>query len=165
MLTIRSTKCPWAFVGVAGALVVLVTAVHVFMVPILPSSLDFFGARRAVDRPRNVLPEARVVDSRLKGRFPADSYGAVTYRGAPWKSEIGRWLAGCHAGSSAVNVTEVCTKLCHCSLFSDLVLLRVNFVLLPGQVIGTKRCDKDCSGHGVCNYDLGECRCFHGYAG
>ena len=120
MLTTRSTKCPWAFVGVAGVFVMLVTAVHVFMMPVLPSTLDFFGARCGVDRPRNALPDVTAVDSRLKRRFPADSYGAVTYRGAPWKAEIGRWLAGCHAGSSAVNITEVCTKLCHCLLFSDL---------------------------------------------
>jgi hypothetical protein len=113
MLTIRSTKWPWAFVGVTGALVILVTAVHVFMVPILPSSLDFFGARRGIDRQRNVLPDVGVVDSRLKSQFPADLYGAVTFRGAPWKAEIGRWLAGCHAGSSTVNISEVCTKLCH----------------------------------------------------
>jgi hypothetical protein len=93
--------------------VILVTAVHVFMVPILPSSLDFSGARHGIDRPRNVLPGVEIVDSRLRGQFPADSYGAVTFRGAPWKAEIGRWLAGCHAGSSTVDVTEVCTKLCH----------------------------------------------------
>lgn len=113
MLTIRSTKCRWAFVGVAGTLVMLVTAVHVFMVPILPSSLDYFGARRTIGRPRNVLPAVGVVDSRLRGQFPSDSYGAVTFRGAPWKAEIGRWLAGCHTGSSTVNVTEVCIYLCH----------------------------------------------------
>ncbi|XP_006651086.2 uncharacterized protein LOC102700608 isoform X1 [Oryza brachyantha] len=138
MRTIRSTKCPWAFLGVAGALVMLVTAVHVFMVPILPSSLDYFGAGHGVRRPRNVLPGAGVVDSRLRGQFPSDSYGAVTYRGAPWKAEIGRWLSGCGAGLSVVNITEF---------------------------IGAKRCDQDCNGQGVCNYELGECRCFHGYAG
>ncbi|WVZ55657.1 hypothetical protein U9M48_006291 [Paspalum notatum var. saurae] len=137
MLTIRSTKCPVAFAGVTGALVVLVTAVHVFMVPILPYSLDYFGAR-STGRPRHVLPAAGVVDSRLREHFPSDSYGTVAFRGASWKAEIGRWLAGCHANSSSVNVTEA---------------------------IGTKRCEKDCNGRGVCNYDLGECRCFHGYAG
>ena len=140
MLTTRSTKCLWAFVGVAGILVMLVTAVHVFMVPILPSSLDFFGARRGVgvDRPRNVLPNVRVVDSRLKGRFPADSYGAVAYRGAPWKAEIGRWLAGCHAGSSAVNITEVCTKLCHCLLCSDLACFGLTLLFLLWTGYGNK---------------------------
>ncbi|KAL6596347.1 hypothetical protein ACP70R_047711 [Stipagrostis hirtigluma subsp. patula] len=137
MLAIRSTKCPVAFVGVAGALVVLVTAVHVFMVPILPSSLSYFGARGSIGRPRNALPGVGVVDSRLRGQFPSDLYGAVAFRGAPWKAEIGRWLAGCHANSSAVNVTEA---------------------------FGAKRCEKDCSGRGVCNYELGECRCFHGYS-
>ncbi|RCV46311.1 hypothetical protein SETIT_9G521600v2 [Setaria italica] len=138
MLAIRSTKCPVAFVGAAGALVVLVTAVHVFMVPILPSSLDYFGARSSISRPRNALPGVGVVDSRLRGQFPSDSHGAVVFRGAPWKAEVGRWLAGCHANSSSVNVTEA---------------------------IGAKRCEKDCSGRGVCNYNLGECRCFHGYSG
>ncbi|PNT78050.1 hypothetical protein BRADI_1g73000v3 [Brachypodium distachyon] len=138
MLTIRSAKCPWVFVGAAGALVMLVATVHVFMVPILPSSLDFFGTRGRTTRPRNVFPGVGVVDSRFRAQFPADSYGAVMFRGAPWKPGVGRWLAGCHAGSSAVNITEV---------------------------IGAKQCEKDCSGHGVCNYDLGECRCFHGYAG
>jgi len=38
-------------------------------------------------------------------------------------------------------------------------------VALLGQAIGAKRCEKDCSGRGVCNYNLGECRCFHGYSG
>lgn len=82
------------------------------MVPILPSSLDFFGAGHGIGKPRNVLPGVGVVDSRLSGQFPSDSYGAVTYRGAPWKAEIGRWLAGC-AGLSVVNITEVSTYLCH----------------------------------------------------
>ncbi|KAK3148234.1 hypothetical protein QOZ80_3BG0292440 [Eleusine coracana subsp. coracana] len=138
MLTIRSTKCPVAFLVVAGALVVLVSTVHVFMVPILPSSLDYFGAHGSISRSRNVLPGVGVVNSRLRVQFPSDSFGAVAFRGAPWKAEIGRWLAGCHANSSSVNVTEA---------------------------IGAKQCEKDCSSRGVCNYDLGECRCFHGYSG
>lgn len=103
-----------AFVGAVGALVMLVTAVHVFMVPILPSSLDYFGARSSISRQRNELPGVGVVDSRLRGQFPSDSHGAVVFRGAPWKAEVGRWLAGCHANSSSVNVTEVCTYLCPC---------------------------------------------------
>ena len=126
MLAIRSTKCPVAFVGVAGALVVLVTAVHVFMVPILPASLDYFGARSSIIRPKNVLPAVGVVDSRLRGRFPSDSYGAVAFHGAPWKAEIGRWLAGCHANSSSVDVTEVCTHPCHWFVRFDLAFYGVN---------------------------------------
>lgn len=114
MFAIRSTKCPVAFVGVAGTLVVLITAVHVFMVPILPASFYYFGSRSSISHPKNVLPAVEVVDSRLKGCFPSDSYGAVAFRGAPWKAEIGRWLAGCHANSSSVDVTEVCTHPCYC---------------------------------------------------
>ena len=126
MLAIRSTKCPVAFVGAAGALVVLVTAVHVFMVPILPSSLDYFGARGSVGHPRNATPGVGVVDSRLRGHFPSDSHGAVAFRGAPWKAEVGRWLAGCHANSSSVNITEVCTYRYPCSLGFDLVCFELN---------------------------------------
>jgi len=115
-----------AFVGAAGALVVLVTAVHVFMVPILPSSLDYFGARGSVGHPRNATPGVGVVDSRLRGHFPSDSHGAVAFRGAPWKAEVGRWLAGCHANSSSVNITEVCTYRYPCSLGFDLASFELN---------------------------------------
>jgi putative beta-1,4-xylosyltransferase IRX10 len=131
MLTTRLTKCPVAFLGVAGALVVIVSAVHVFMVPILPSSLNYFSARGSVSPPRNVLPGVGVVNSRLRGQFPSDSHGAVVFRGAPWKAEIGRWLAGCHANSSSVNATEVCAYLCHCPLCFVLAgFVLISFALL-----------------------------------
>lgn len=165
MLAIRSTKCPVAFVGAASALAVLATAVHVFMVPILPSSLDYFGAHSSTNRPRNAPPGVGVVDSRLRGQFPSDSHGSVVFRGAPWKAEVGRWLAGCHTNYSSVNVTEVCAYLCPCSLGFDLACFELNLCCLSQQAIGAKRCEKDCSGRGVCNYNLGECRCFHGYSG
>lgn len=71
-------------------------------------------------------------------RFPADLHQAVVYRGAPWKAEIGRWLSGCHSVVKEINVTEK---------------------------ISGKVCKNDCSGQGVCNHELGQCRCFHGYSG
>jgi hypothetical protein len=127
MRAIRSTKCPVAFVGAAGALLVLVTAVHVFMVPILPSSLDYFGARSSASHPRNASLGVGVVDSRLREHFPSDSHGAVVFRGAPWKAEVGRWLAGCHANSSSFNITEVCSYRYPCSLgFFDLACFELN---------------------------------------
>ncbi|KAL5744045.1 hypothetical protein ACOSQ2_027161 [Xanthoceras sorbifolium] len=80
------------------------------------------------------------VPSRLdiNHRFPADLHKAVVYRNAPWKAEIGGWLSGCDAITEEVNIVEI---------------------------IGGNSCKKDCSGQGVCNNELGQCRCFHGYTG
>ncbi|XP_019702482.1 uncharacterized protein [Elaeis guineensis] len=33
------------------------------------------------------------------------------------------------------------------------------------QSIGSKSCENDCSGQGICNRQLGQCRCFHGFDG
>ncbi|KAJ0973617.1 hypothetical protein J5N97_015582 [Dioscorea zingiberensis] len=71
-------------------------------------------------------------------QFPADSHGAVAYRGAPWKPDIGKWLSGCGSVSAAIDAVEN---------------------------IGGKGCKDNCGSRGVCNHELGECRCFHGFAG
>uniref|UniRef100_A0A2K1XB24 DNA2/NAM7 helicase-like C-terminal domain-containing protein n=1 Tax=Populus trichocarpa TaxID=3694 RepID=A0A2K1XB24_POPTR len=60
----------------------------------------------------------------------------LIHRNAPWKAEIGRWLSVCDSATKDVTVVE------------------------------TKRgrsCKNNCSGRGVCNYELGQCRCFHGF--
>ncbi|KAG6493187.1 hypothetical protein ZIOFF_048164 [Zingiber officinale] len=74
----------------------------------------------------------------LGTRSPATSHVPVAYRGAPWKAEIGRWLSRCDPLSVAVEVVEN---------ISDMI------------------CKDECGGRGVCNRELGQCRCFHGYAG
>ncbi|CAM6115149.1 unnamed protein product [Calypogeia fissa] len=61
----------------------------------------------------------------------------VVYRNAFWKPEIGLWLSQC----GATPTTSISERF-------------------PNNA-----CHNDCSGHGVCNHDLGECRCFHGYGG
>ncbi|KAK9699287.1 hypothetical protein RND81_08G165100 [Saponaria officinalis] len=71
-------------------------------------------------------------------RFPADFHNAVVYRGAPWNPHIGRWLSTCHSLAASINITET---------------------------ISGKICENECSGQGVCNHELGQCRCFHGYIG
>ncbi|KAJ0961168.1 hypothetical protein J5N97_000852 [Dioscorea zingiberensis] len=74
----------------------------------------------------------------LNAQFPVDTHGSVIFRGAPWKPDIGSWLLSCGSVSSAIDVEEI---------------------------IRGKRCKDDCNGRGVCNRELGECRCFHGFAG
>ncbi|CAI9100042.1 OLC1v1036962C3 [Oldenlandia corymbosa var. corymbosa] len=82
-----------------------------------------------------IMQQARV---NLTLQYPPDSRNAVFYRGAPWKSEIGRWLSGCDANAAAVEVVEE---------------------------IGGKSCKNDCSGQGICNHGFGHCSCFHGFDG
>lgn len=95
----------------------MVSVVHLFLFPVVPS-FDYFNSGRfqnscapiingSVDSGKdnvvkNIPP---VVD--LDVRFPSDLHKAVVYRGAPWKAEIGRWLSGCDAVTTSVNVTEV----------------------------------------------------------
>lgn len=50
-------------------------------------------------------PVAVVVD--FDRRFPADLHGAVVYRNASWKSEIGQWLSSCDAVAKEVDIIEV----------------------------------------------------------
>lgn len=145
MLTTHSWKCSWSLLATVGSLVVLVSVVHMFFTPLFPSGLDYFGSRRVQNQCLSANLSARADldgNSQLSidfdKQFPAVSHGAVTYHGAPWKAEIGRWLSGCDAVSTSIDVVEK---------------------------IGSKRCNNDCSGRGICNRELGQCRCFHGFAG
>ncbi|ONK59757.1 uncharacterized protein A4U43_C08F10230 [Asparagus officinalis] len=138
----------WSFIATVGSLVALVSIVHLFFTPLLPSSLDYFGAGRAQSSCSPVnssagLKSEHLYDNSELGidfdkQFPVDSHGAVTYRGAPWKAEIGKWFSGCGDVLNAVDVVEN---------------------------IGSKRCKSDCSSQGICNQELGQCRCFHGFSG
>lgn len=119
MSSFKSRRCSWSLALTVGSLVVLVSAVHVFVTPLFPSSsssLQFFGggwgkSRSPVNGSSGSIIERLDGDSLLgpdlEAQFPADSHGAVIYRGAPWKAEIGRWLSGCGAVSAAVDVVEV----------------------------------------------------------
>ncbi|XP_065011559.1 uncharacterized protein LOC135585634 isoform X2 [Musa acuminata AAA Group] len=144
MVSFPSWKHPWSLVTATVSLLLLASAIHMFLSPLFPSSLDFFGARQnsASCAPLNASSDHRRTerwdDVEWGARFPAHFHGAVTYRSAPWKAEIGRWLSGCGSILAAVEVVEN---------------------------IGGKSCQNDCSGRGVCNRELGECRCFHGYDG
>ncbi|RWW01347.1 hypothetical protein BHE74_00030930 [Ensete ventricosum] len=137
MVSLPSWKYPWSLVLAIGLLLILASAIHVFLSPLFPSSLDFFGARQssASCAPFNASSDhgrtERWDDVEWGARFPADSHGAVTYRGAPWKAEIGRWLSGCGSALATVQVVEV------------LVMVLIPFLYghfsLPSQPGGPKK--------------------------
>uniref|UniRef100_A0A5B6Z8Z3 EGF-like domain-containing protein n=1 Tax=Davidia involucrata TaxID=16924 RepID=A0A5B6Z8Z3_DAVIN len=147
MFSIQKWKCSWPMVATITSIVALISVVHLFLLPMVPS-FDYFRVRQVQNScvPINGSVEGgrdnvkhnllRVLD--LDGRFPSDLHKAVVYRGAPWKAEIGRWLSGCNSITTAVKVVEK---------------------------IGGNSCKNDCSGQGICNRELGQCRCFHGFSG
>ncbi|XP_010265756.1 PREDICTED: uncharacterized protein LOC104603432 isoform X1 [Nelumbo nucifera] len=146
MISVKTWKCSWSLVATIASIVVLVSLVHLFLFPLAPSSVDYFSTRQVQTScsPFNGSTEsnAHVAKNQqprldLSSRFPADLHNAVVYRGAPWIAKIGRWFSGCDSTTKAVNIIER---------------------------IGGKACKNDCSGQGICNRGLGQCRCFHGYA-
>ncbi|XP_059646319.1 uncharacterized protein LOC132292199 isoform X1 [Cornus florida] len=142
MFTIQKWKCSWSLVAAIASIVALVSVVHLFLFPLVPS-FNYFNALQVQN---SCLPingsiiggkdNMSVLD--LDVRFPSDLHKAVVYRSAPWKAEIGRWLSGCDSITTAVKVVEK---------------------------IGGKSCKNDCNGQGICNRELGQCRCFHGFSG
>ncbi|KAL0339629.1 UNVERIFIED_CONTAM: putative glucuronoxylan glucuronosyltransferase F8H [Sesamum radiatum] len=160
MFSIQKRNCSWSLVASIASILALVSVVHLFLYPVVPS-LDYLrlGQAQSSCLPVNGSVEVGemyepgiglnggiknyskqnprpMVD--LKVLFPADLHNAVTYRGAPWKAEIGRWLSGCDSNTMAVEIVEK---------------------------IGGTSCKNECSGQGICNRDLGQCRCFHGFSG
>ena len=114
LFSIQKWRCSWFLVATIASIVVMVSLVHMFLFPLAPS-FNYFKLAQDSCVPANVSTELsnkrvggnseRAID--LKHQFPADSHGAVVYRGAPWKAEIGRWLAGCDFITKEVNITEV----------------------------------------------------------
>ncbi|KAI3996940.1 hypothetical protein MKX01_021216 [Papaver californicum] len=138
----QTCKCSWSLIATIASLIAIVSFIHLFAFPLSPSSLAFFSARQVQNSCSPINGSTGGTNPQpnlnLDTRFPADSHSAVVYRGAPWKSEIGRWLSGCDSIPEPVSIVET---------------------------IGGKACKRDCSGQGICNQELGECRCFHGYSG
>ncbi|KAJ8528549.1 hypothetical protein K7X08_022241 [Anisodus acutangulus] len=171
MFSIQKWRCSWSTVAAVASIVTLVSVVHLFLYPIVPS-LDYFRTFQNSCVPINRSNEGEKIilknDTSTEGsqknatgsistegsernldtspmpmidlnvKFPTDLHNAVVYRGAPWKAEVGRWLSGCDSNTSAVKVVE--------------------------QISG-KSCRNDCSSRGICNRELGQCRCFHGFTG
>ncbi|XP_057849591.2 uncharacterized protein LOC131060391 isoform X2 [Cryptomeria japonica] len=131
--SLQNFKCSWQQILVILSLITFIFVVHIFYMPLIPFSLEFNGVQQNIT---NAYSEEN--KSIGKMQFTEDSYVAVVYRNAPWKSDIGKWLSRCNDIAESVPINET---------------------------IGGKICKDGCSGHGVCNPELGECRCFHGYAG
>ncbi|KAL5708110.1 adenylosuccinate synthase [Ranunculus cassubicifolius] len=136
MYTIQTWKCSWSLVAVVASLVALVSIVDLFLFPLAPSSFSYFHQIQTSVNNGSSIREQPAVNLNLE--YPADAHKAVVYHGAPWKEEIGRWLSGCDSTNRTVNIVER---------------------------IGDKACKRDCTGQGICNRELGQCRCFHGFAG
>ncbi|XP_078440622.1 uncharacterized protein LOC144710667 [Wolffia australiana] len=133
---------------------VLIVAAHLYFSPNYPTSFLFFNASNARNSSHGleISPLTRssgenstqhsVSGSQweigLDAQFLADSLKSVFYRNAPWKAEIGQWLSGCDSVNQSVDIREV---------------------------LSSNACKDDCSGQGICNQELGLCRCFHGFAG
>lgn len=122
----QKRTCSWSSVAVVASIVTLVSVVHLFLYPIVPS-FDYLRQFQNSCIPINTSNSSShnniistegskinlgtspspIID--LDAKFPVDSHNAVVYRGAPWKEEVGRWLAGCDSNASAVKVVEVHT--------------------------------------------------------
>lgn len=145
MLSMQKGSCSWSLVAAVGSVVVLASLVHLFLFPLGPT-LDYFSVGQvqtscipihdSTKRTGSIQDDVEPLG--LDRRFPADLHKAVIYCGAPWKAEIGRWLSGCDSVVKEINITEK---------------------------ISGKTCRDDCSNQGVCNHELGQCQCFHGFSG
>lgn len=152
--------------GSIASILALVSVAHLFLFPGIPF-IEYFGARQtqtfcipvngSVNGEKVTVPKYGSIDSsgvmnglvvdnkqirqpivNLTVQYPSDLHNAVVYRGAPWKADVGRWLSGCHSNATVINVVEE---------------------------IGGKSCNNNCSGQGICNHELGQCRCFLGFTG
>ncbi|GMY14183.1 putative glucuronoxylan glucuronosyltransferase f8h [Fagus crenata] len=145
MLFNQKWKCSWSLAAAVASILALVSVVHLFLFPLAPS-FDYFRQAQnscvpvngSFQAPTDHVREGLQPAADLDHRFPAGLHNEVVYHGAPWKAEIGRWLSGCNSIIKEVSIVEM---------------------------IGGSNCKNDCSGLGICNRELGQCRCFHGYSG
>ena len=185
MISLQKWRFSWSLIATIASIVAFVSVVHTFLFPLVPP-FDYFRQVQTSCVPVNGSAEDKtdhVGESQsprptpidLVRQFPADSHNAVVYRGAAWKAEIGRWLSGCDSNAKEVSIVEVIRVLnfhtyiriiCSQSFSENRFLNLASFGLLfDWQIIGGNGCKNDCSGQGVCNHELGQCRCFHGYGG
>lgn len=112
MLSLQKWKCSGPLLAAIASFIVLVSVIHVFLYPLVPS-FDSFGSQqvRSSCYPLNNSNfESQKVDQysySLDAPFVPTTHGAVNYRGAPWKPEIGRWFLGCDSIAKTINITEV----------------------------------------------------------
>lgn len=116
MFSVQKWKCSWSLLATVASVIVLVSVVHLFLYPVVPS-FDYFSARQVQYKCASVNASAEQgVDHDwgniqkgldLDHRFPSDLHNGVVYHNAPWKEKIGRWLSYCDAIAREVNIVEV----------------------------------------------------------
>ncbi|KAL5124373.1 putative glucuronoxylan glucuronosyltransferase F8H [Glycine soja] len=99
LFSMNKWRCSWSLAATIASVVALVSVVHLFLFPLTPTFNYFkiaqdscFPTNASAEFPSNRDQEWPAVD--FKRQFPADLHGAFVYQGAPWKAEIGQWLAG-----------------------------------------------------------------------
>lgn len=106
MLFNQKRMFSWSTVTIIVLIVTLVSVVHLFFYPFVPS-FDYFRQYQNSCIPINSTKSTHnnIISNQTK--FAVDLHNGVVYRGAPWKNEVGQWLAGCDSVTSAVKVIEV----------------------------------------------------------
>ncbi|KAL1821056.1 hypothetical protein ACET3Z_015925 [Daucus carota] len=147
MFSLQKWKCTWSHVATIATIVALVSLLDIFLFHRVPYS-TYLGSMQLRNSCTSVNCSTQGGNDKLMqnspplidldAQFPADLHKAVVYNGAPWKAEIGRWLSGCNSNATALKISEG---------------------------ISGKSCKNNCSGQGICNHALGQCRCFHGFTG
>jgi len=115
MFSHQKWKFSWSQIATVASVIVLVSLVHLFLGPVVPS-FDSITVRQAqnlcgpsnesISQVTKNSSQSLVVVA-FDRRFPADSHGAVVYRNASWKAEIGQWLSSCDAVAKEVDIIEV----------------------------------------------------------
>lgn len=123
MFSLQKWKCSWSLAATIAAVLAVVSVVHLFLYPLVPSTdylsisqaqiscLPINGSTGGSEEYVSGVTDNSNEDSHpvvdLNEQYRSDLHNAVTYRGAPWKAEIGRWLSGCDSNIKAVEIVEV----------------------------------------------------------
>lgn len=107
-------NCSWSLGASIASIIGLVTVVHLFFFPLVPSLDNLrrfpnsgFAVNVSTEAYNNHAKEDPAPPIDLTHKFPPDSHNAVVYHGAPWKSHIGQWLSGCDANTKDLQIVEV----------------------------------------------------------
>lgn len=109
MAMFQKCSCSGSLTATIVSLFLLITIVHMFFFPFIPSSLDYIGFRQIQ---RQCTPNSASVMGKLSETFDSNSFDrfpvdAVSYRNAPWKANIGKWLSGCDPLTEVIEINEV----------------------------------------------------------
>ncbi|CAI6002616.1 unnamed protein product [Closterium sp. NIES-64] len=121
--------------------------------------------------------EGEVVGEDAKKKRSRLDDEVVTWRGAPWRFDVGDWLSSCNGESGVIKTVEVgaggnkegggtggrggCGRRASRGGKQG---EEWDWVKVLEEVYGNK-CMQDCNGVGTCHYDTGRCRCRIGYTG